>query len=173
MVIQCIADTHGALVELDKNADVIILLGDNSGNLFWKIKDFLLTNKQFKNKIYAILGNHDDTEYKLHYPWVRWMKYGEVINVGKYSAMFLPFTENEISLNNKPYADIVISHVPVYGLLEETDDFHQGNTEYLNYLKDKGPLLWIHGHVHYEKSYDYKNTKIESIYMTKSISFKN
>jgi calcineurin-like phosphoesterase family protein len=46
--------------------------------------------------------------------------------------------------------DIVVSHAPVYGYLDVSGrtGTSVGNRVYPNFLADKKPELWIHGHIH-------------------------
>jgi len=48
--------------------------------------------------------------------------------------------------------DIMMTHIPIYGILDKVDNRHTGSFEYQCFLKQchKPPRYWFHGHIHQE-----------------------
>ena len=175
-----VADSHGCLKEEDfsefvfKNSeyDICLLLGDYSGN------DINIILKYIKReKIYALLGNHDKdyiSEFKLN------DLNGKVIEVNgvkllgiqgsyKYKPEKFPsFSQKESIefLNSKEKVDILVSHDAPYGLSGRSDVAHQGLFGITYYLfKNKVPYC-IHGHLHTPYTKELINgTKVKCCYM--------
>lgn len=172
MLFQCIADTHGQSVLLNDSADAVIILGDTGGRLYWDIKDLIMSNPRFSDKVFAILGNHDDESFIENYPWIRWMLYGEETEICGYQVLFLPYKDSPGELKNMPQVDIVFSHTPVMGLLDDSaDPFHQGSREYLKYLCGKHPRMWVHGHMHISDSLRFESTLVKCVYQSETLEF--
>lgn len=175
-----IADTHNTLNEDEfkkfvlshKDYDVCLLLGD------FGYRDLPIILKYVeKNKIYALLGNHDYNyikEYNLN------NLNGQIISIKgvkllgiqgsfKYKPSDFPsFSQKESIdfLNSKEGVDILVSHDTRFNSESERNPAHQGLfgiTYYL--LKNKVPYH-IHGHLHES----YKSTMING---TKEISVLN
>ena len=175
-----IADTHGGLKELDlKNIlfqhpeyDACILLGDYSQQDLKIILKYI-----YPNKIYALLGNHDDNyikEYNLRNLNGNIYIVNDVSFLGiegsfRYkNEKFPSFTQKESIefLNDKPKVDILFSHDAPFELSGINDIAHQGLFGINYYLyKNKVPIC-IHGHVHipYDKQLS-NGTHIHCSYM--------
>lgn len=157
-----ITDTHGCLNEDDfsdfakknKEYDICLLLGDHSSY------DIEIVLKYIdKNKIYALLGNHDSNyieQYNLNNLNGTTIEINGVKLLGiQGSYKYKPttkglFTQQESIefLNNKEKVDILVSHDAPYGLSERNDPAHQGLFGITYYLfKNKVPYC-IHGHLH-------------------------
>lgn len=64
-------------------------------------------------------------------------------------------------------ADIVVSHSPVYGILDVDNEIKSGFKCYARYIRRHAPKYWVHGHVH--ESYGeakLENTKIYNVAMS-------
>jgi predicted phosphodiesterase len=172
-----IADTHNTLDEEEfksyisthNNYDVCLLLGD------FGYRDLpIILNYVDKNKIYALLGNHDHDyikEYNLN------NLNGNIIDINgikllgiqgsfKYKPVDFPSFSQKGSidfLNDKEAVDILVSHDARFNSNSERDPAHQGLFGITYYLfKNKVPYH-IHGHIHDP----YKTTMING---TKEIS---
>lgn len=160
----CIADTHGEKLILDRagKCDFIFLLGDMGGSYAWQIKDFLLDHPVFENRIFSVLGNHDDDLNALSYPWLRFQEYGSIKMISdgnrQCSVLFLPFREHYSKIVPFPHADIIISHQPPV-TYPGMQGFHKG-VPYFGYLRKNMPeAVWIHGHVHLNCTAQKKHTQ--------------
>jgi len=73
--------------------------------------------------------------------------------------------------------DIVLSHAPPYGILDETDfcQTHAGSVSLLKKIKEIQPKLHIFGHIHegYGKYTDYKTDYINASQMTSTYKLEN
>ena len=157
-----IADTHNTLNEDEfksfmfnhSDYDVCLLLGD------FGYKDLpIILQYVDRNKIYALLGNHDYdyiNEYNLN------NLNGNIININgvkllgiegsfKYKPSNFPsFSQKESIdfLKNKEEVDILVSHDTKFNSNMEKDPAHQGLFGITYYLfKNKVPYH-IHGHIH-------------------------
>lgn len=183
-----ISDTHGCLIESDfvnfvsqyKEFDICLLLGDHS------IGDIDIISRYInKEKIYALLGNHDNdyiSKFELN------NLNGKVIDIkgvkllgiqGSYRykpANFSSFSQKESIefLNNKEKVDILVSHDAPYGFSGRNDSAHQGLFGILYYLfKNKVPYC-IHGHLHTPYNRKMINgTKVNCYYMYNYIELTN
>ena len=175
-----ITDTHGCLKEDEfsdflknhEEYDACLLLGDHSvGDVNTILK---YVNKE---KIYALLGNHDhDYIDKFNLKNIN----GEIIEIngvkilgiqGSYrykSENFPSFSQKESIefLDSKGKADILVSHDAPFELSEGNDVVHQGLFGITYYLfKNKVPYC-IHGHLHTRYSEEMINgTKVQCCYM--------
>lgn len=172
-----ITDTHNTLNEDDfkqfvlscKEYDICLLLGD------FGYRDIPIILKYIeKNKIYALLGNHDYdyiSDYELN------NLNGNIININgvkllgiqgsfKYKPVDFPAFSQKDSitiLNSKPGVDILVSHDNRFNSNSKNDPGHQGLFGITYYLfKNKVPYH-IHGHIH-------NPYKIDMINGTKEIS---
>ena len=175
-----ITDTHGCLKEEDfskfvlenKDYDICLMLGDHSNGDIRTILKYIE-----KEKIYALLGNHDSNyinEFGLK------NLNGEIIEIngvkllgiqGSYRykpEQFPAFSQKESMefLEDKEKVDILVSHDAPFGLSERNDVAHQGLFGIMYYLfKNKVPYC-IHGHLHIPYSKELINgTKVECYYM--------
>lgn len=183
-----IADTHGCLKEneffefISQNNifDICLLLGDHSSTDIKIILKYIS-----KDKIYAILGNHDKdyiTEFELN------NLNGKVIDIngvkllgvqGSYRYKpedFPSFSQKESIefLDNKEKVDILVSHDAPYGLSGRNDVAHQGLFGILYYLFKNKVSYCIHGHLHtpYHKKMS-NGTIVNCYYMFNYVEIKN
>lgn len=183
-----IADTHGDLAlnkEMQKKItnqeyDVCCILGDIHDY------DYKLILKHIpKEKIIAILGNHDRfsllDEYDLeNYNGkvieINGIKIGAIQGSFKYKDESFPSYTHEESikfLDKMPYVDILLSHDKPL-TFDYKDPAHDGLKGITKYLYEKRIPINIHGHIH--KSYfdELKNgTKVKGVYCVESIIIKN
>lgn len=175
-----ITDTHGCLIQdefskfvfTNKNYDICLLIGDHSRD---DIKTILKLIE--KEKIYALLGNHDSdyiSEFGLR------NLNGNIIEINRIKILgiqgsyrykpenFPSFSQEESIefLADKEKADVLVSHDAPFGLGQRNDVAHQGLFGITYYLfKNKVPYC-IHGHLHTPYSKQLINgTKVECYYM--------
>jgi len=175
-----ITDTHGCLKEEDfskfvfenNDYDICLLLGDHSKGDIKTILKFIE-----KEKIYALLGNHDSdyiSEFELKNLNGKIIEINGVKLLGiqgsyRYKPEEFPsFSQKESIefLENKGKVDILVSHDAPFGLSERNDVAHQGLFGIMYYLfKNKIPYC-IHGHLHTPYSKELINgTKVKCYYM--------
>lgn len=182
-----ITDTHSCLIEeefsrfvLDNNEyDVCLLLGDHSVgdiNIILKYID--------REKIYALLGNHDGDyikEFNLK------SLNGNIIEIkgvtllgiqGSYRYKpenFPSFSQKESIefLDSKGKVDILVSHDAPFEMSGRNDVAHQGLFGITYYLfKNKVPYC-IHGHLHTKHDKEMVNgTKVKCCHMYEYIEIK-
>lgn len=157
-----ISDTHNTLNEEEFKIfvnehqiyDVCLLLGDFGSN------DLPIILKYIdKEKIYALLGNHDYNyikDYELN------NLNGKIININgvkllgiegsfKYKPVNFPsFSQKDsiIFLNDKESVDILISHDTKFNDKAFNDPAHQGLFGITYYLYKNNVPYHIHGHIH-------------------------
>ncbi|MDR2427293.1 MAG: metallophosphoesterase [Endomicrobium sp.] len=73
---------------------------------------------------------------------------------------------------------IVMSHAPVAGIHDKEDRCHQGFKCFRDFIHTVKPILWMHGHIHYEGQKKEQNTFVEktlvsNIYSSKVIDIFN
>ena len=175
-----ISDTHSSLNEEKfkhyilehSNYDACILLGDHSPRDIELILKYIPTDK-----IYALLGNHDN-----EYPRIYGLRdiNGKVININgikllgiqgsfKYKPLGYPSFNQKESIEflmEKEPVDILLSHANRFDENKMNNPGHQGLFGITYYLfKNKIPYH-IHGHIHeaYHNTL-INNTKEISVYM--------
>lgn len=175
-----ISDTHGSLneeefssfVQKHPNYDVCLLIGDHSGTDVHKVLEYIP-----KEKIYALLGNHDYNyikEYELN------NLHGEIVEISgvkilgfegsyKYKPGNYPsFTQKESLelLNNKEKVDVLVCHDNVFNSAMSGNPSHQGLFGITYYIYKNRIPYFIHGHIHeaYQKEL-LNGTKEISTYM--------
>lgn len=169
-----ITDTHNTLKEndfnnflLQKDYDVCILLGD-IGN-----SDLSIILKYIeKDKIYALLGNHDYNyidEYELknlngNIIEIKGVKFLGIQGSFRYKPSKFPsFSQRESIdfLKDKEKVDILVSHDGKFNSNAEKNPAHQGLFGITYYLfKNKIPYH-IHGHIHESYKKEMINKTIE------------
>lgn len=111
--------------------------------------------------------------------------YGDYILVGfegsmKYNPGKFQFSEKEMSaivkkiehkiiiqnlidffLRRKKKKIIVVSHAPIAGVHDKEDLCHKGFKCFKKFLKHFKPLIWFHGHVHYEGQMNEQISKVD------------
>ncbi|MGE4384238.1 MAG: metallophosphoesterase [Endomicrobiaceae bacterium] len=111
--------------------------------------------------------------------------FGDYILVGfegsmKYNPGKFQFSEKEMSsivkkvgkkiiiqnfldfiLRRKKKKIIVVSHAPIAGIHDKDDLCHKGFKSFRRFLKKFKPLIWFHGHVHYEGQMNEQISKID------------
>lgn len=157
-----ITDTHNTLKEDEfrnfilnsGDYDVCLLLGDFGSNDLPIILRYI-----DREKIYALLGNHDYNyikEYELN------NLNGNIININgvkllgiqgsfKYKPSDFPsFSQKEsiLFLKDKPDVDILVSHDIRFNSMAERDPAHQGMFGITYYLFKNRVPYHIHGHIH-------------------------
>ena len=157
-----ITDTHNTLNEEDIKIflsnhceyDLCLLLGDFGSN------DLPIILKYIdKNKIYALLGNHDYNyinEYELNNLNGNVIEINDVKLLGiqgsfKYKPSDFPSFSQKDSinfLNEKPQVDILVSHDTKFNSNAERDPAHQGLFGITYYLFKNRVPYHIHGHIH-------------------------
>lgn len=182
-----IADTHNELKH-DKNAlltlkneqdfDCCILLGDHGCDDLKIITELIPVEK-----IYGVLGNHDEwgryEQYNIKDIHCRSMIINGVKIVGlsgsykyKDTDIYAMITQQEsVELTNKlPYADIFVTHAE--SLRGNSDEnLHDGLEGIKTYIDKYDIPYHVHGHMHTNDEINIKNTKSVGVYGTRIISF--
>lgn len=157
-----ITDTHNilkedelkSLIELHPNYDICLLLGDHGSEDIDKILKYV-----DKNKIYALLGNHD-------YNYIKEYNFnnlnGNIININnikilgmegsfKYKDSNFPSFSQIDSIKflmDREPVDILVTHDRAFNNVSKKNPSHQGLFGITYYLyKNKVPYH-IHGHIH-------------------------
>jgi len=172
------SDTHSPVRPGDiPDGDVFVHAGDllRTGYVTeWPAALDWLAALPHKIKLF-VPGNHDFHLQVYPGPALQDLRRAGVVVVGlpnnpHYETYLLP---NKMSLLGLPYVtglprwafnttevelcaylkrvgrhDVVISHAPVYGILDQVSTVNSGITAYRSYLLEHTPLLWVHGHIH-------------------------
>ena len=163
-----ISDTHNTLneedfkrfISLNNNYDICLLLGD------FGYRDLpIILNYIPKDKIYALLGNHDSNyikEYGLNdlngnIVTIKGIKILGIQGSFRYKPSNFPsFSQKESIefLNNKEVVDILVSHDTGFNSASSNDSAHQGLFGITYYLYKNRVPYHIHGHIHnpYQKN---------------------
>ena len=163
-----ISDTHNTLDEdvfkrfilSNNNYDICLLLGD------FGYRDLPIILKYIpKNKIYALLGNHDSNyidEYNLNnlngnIVTIKNIKILGIQGSFRYKPSKFPsFSQKESIefLKDKEEVDILVSHDTAFNSLSANDPAHQGLFGITYYLYKNRVPYHIHGHIHnsYQKT---------------------
>ena len=171
----CISDTHNNHVKLTiPECDILIHCGDFSGiGTLQETKSFLewFSKQPSKHKCF-ISGNHDFLDYNepsmfkelvKEYPNITYLR-DEMVEIEGLKIFGHPWTPTfydwafmldrgspkmiksvEIIPSN---IDILISHGPVYGILDEVNGEHVGCGDLLNELERIKPKILVCGHLH-------------------------
>ena len=170
-----ITDTHNSLDENELNSvinehpdfNACLLLGDHSDNDIKKVLNYIS-----KDKIYALLGNHD-TNYIDNYNLNNFN--GQIIDINgvkllgiqgsfKYKPVDFPSFTQEDSvrfLKDKEPVDILISHDGPFDDNMINNPAHQGLFGITYYLFKNKVKYNIHGHLHNEFEKRLANGTIE------------
>ena len=183
-----IADTHGDLalnkemqkIIMNQKYDICCILGDIHDYDFKIILKYIP-----KEKIIAILGNHDRfsllSEYGLdNYNGktleINEVKIGAIQGSFKYKDEIFPSFTHEESvkfLDKMPYVDILLSHDKPL-TFDHKDPAHDGLKGITKYLYDKKIPINIHGHIHQSYLSKLKNgTQVKGVYCVEMIYIKN
>lgn len=154
---------------IKEDIDVICLLGDLT------VEQLSSLSRINKPKI-GIYGNHCKGEYLEEIGCLNAHRTIEEINgisfigfegsIGNKDnrRIYTQDRYNEIFDGSNPYADIVLSHAPPYGINdEEGSETHAGIKGLRNYIDRNSPRLVLHGHTYPSKEQEisiYKNSVI-------------
>jgi len=145
---------------LKKNNKGVVMIGGDVDSL--SLTDKLVSIMNGTDRMAMVLGNHD---YPVHME-DRGILHGTTTMIGDYKVgglggaipCFGPFEVSEseyaILCKNMGPVDILISHEPPYhtacDILTGTIDngYHIGSKAISNYIREKQPLLSLHGHIH-------------------------
>lgn len=170
-----ITDTHNTLdenklvntINEHPDYDLCLLLGDHHSNDLNKLLKYVS-----KDKIYALLGNHDNN-YIDNYGLnnlngkvidIRGVKLLGIQGSFKYKPVDFPsFTQEESIrfLMNKEAVDVLISHDGPFNDDMINNPAHQGLFGITYYLFKNKVKYNIHGHIHYEYEKTLDNGTIE------------
>ena len=157
-----ITDTHNTLneeelidaINMHPNYDICVLLGDHSDADIRKILNHIP-----KEKIYALLGNHD-TNYIENYNFnnlngriieINGVKLMGIQGSFKYKPVNFPSFSQEDSirfLNDKEPVDILLSHDGPFNDESTNNPAHQGLFGITYYLYKNHVKYNVHGHIH-------------------------
>ena len=172
-----LSDTHGAHHRLKAlpEADVLIHTGDFTlDGSETEATDFLnwLCNLPYAHKIF-ICGNHDECLYgaiiegldaNVHYL----NNSGIEIDGIKFYGVPMFLNDCITGRQFQNYAnipdniDIVITHEPPYGILDESDKTNFGSKELLQRIKSISPAAHLFGHIHCQQGIERLGTTIYS-----------
>lgn len=177
MIIDCISDLHGCRPEMP-GGDMLIVAGDltahDKPDELWNFSQWVM-KQDYKHKI-VIAGNHDNVFYNQYKTgekpfvpfiylcdssfeidglkiygssWTHWFK-----NVNPNCTAFMIPEENlKWRWENIPSnTDILITHSPPYGILDDIDstphDKRMGCPHLLKRVLEIKPKLHVFGHIH-------------------------
>ncbi len=163
MKILHLSDTHGCHCRLGNlpAADVVVHSGDfTMTGSKGEALDFLewFCDLPCPHKIF-ICGNHDDCLYganingldnNVHYL----CNSGVEIDGVKFYGVPMFMADCVTERQNRNYAtipadtDVLITHMPPYGILDFDDGFHYGSQELLQRIIAVSPRLHLFGHIH-------------------------
>lgn len=172
-----LSDTHGAHHRLKAlpEADVLIHTGDFTlDGSEVEASDFInwLCNLPYAHKIF-ICGNHDECLYgaiiegldaNVHYL----NNSGIEIDGIKFYGVPMFLNDCITGRQFQNYAnipdniDIVITHEPPYGILDESDKTNFGSKELLQRIKSISPAAHLFGHIHCQQGIERLGTTIYS-----------
>lgn len=146
-------------------------------NIYKNLEELREQKKRLPLKIYISFGNHDHfAEFNMKHPefiemgkkiFNRFNTHVEFVgnNIVKFKGkriVAIPYSRNKngafkwteqtenkvknILKNSKP--DILITHAPPLGILDEKNGENLGEERFENYLNGHKPKLWIFGHIH-------------------------
>lgn len=153
----------------EKPIDLIITLGDLTYFDLAELKDIGIP------KI-GVYGNHDTRQYMeklggLNLHLKTWEYKGWIFGGFEGSVRYKPgdhpmFTQEEATalMAGFPYVDIFIAHAPLRGINDEEEVDHQGFDALKNYVENKRPKYFLHGH-----TYPTEKTIIDRLGQTKII----
>lgn len=172
------SDTHKKVdIAFIPDGDVFVHAGDLMTTGYpddWKEQLEWLAELPHKKKLY-IPGNHDFHIQVYPGPALQDLRRVGVTVIGlpgndrfAYNVLEngmmllgLPFVKNlprwafnqeevevEAYLNRMPGCAIVVSHSPIYKLLDGDGTYHAGFRCYKRYMEKHNPRYWIHGHIH-------------------------
>ena len=183
-----ISDTHGDLALsktlkndiIDKEFDLCCILGD--------IHDYdyrLILEHIPKNKIVALLGNHDRFDLLKTYGLkdlngkvveVNGLRIGGIQGSFKYKNQDFPSFTHEQSIEfmeNMPYVDILLSHDKPF-TYDYNDGAHDGLKGITKFLYERQVPINIHGHLHTSDIKTLNNgTQVKGVYEVELIEIKD
>lgn len=158
-----LSDTHNLHRQIRglPEADIVVHSGDFTfAGAEGEAMDFLqwFCDLPYKHKV-LIAGNHDDCLFgadveglpeNCHY------LYGNGVEIEGFHFYGVPmFMEDDISghyqemLASIPLdTDVLITHQPCYGILDESDWLHYGSKFLLSRVQQVKPMLHLFGHIH-------------------------
>ena len=164
-----------------ENIELIITLGD-------LVREDLLPLAEIQHipKI-GVYGNHDSGTYMpelgiwdMHLKvWdFHGLKFGGFQGCVRYKenpdAVMCTQEEANTLMRNFPNVDVFISHCPPRGINDEEEIAHQGFDALRNYIDEKQPKVWLHGHTYPTDETivrQHQNTRIEYVFKQKIIEF--
>lgn len=174
----CFADLHGNqnalkyLAELQTQAECILVAGDilnsrpGDGREVRQAKALAEALEHFHLPVFMTQGNHDywNTSLFQEYPWIQVVIDRLVTLPNGMKAWFSPWSKRfgfwnwMQSERNAHYeipqeTEVVVSHGPAYGILDEVGDDNAGSSVFLDALDALPRLRYvITGHIHGECS---------------------
>lgn len=178
MKICCISDTHGAHKYLNlmkyNNYDMLVHTGDFTASRFHHEDEAIefidwMEQQPFRYKL-LVAGNHDFYPYYNPITFKRLCEerkiiylqdsYAEIENLLIYGSPWTPrfmrwaFMKDELELekvysNISKDTDILLTHGPAYGILDNLDNRHIGSTALRDTVDKLNLKAHIFGHIHY------------------------
>lgn len=173
----CFSDFHQNQVHLPiHNPDLIILLGD----IYWR--DVALIDRAYSCPKIGVLGNHDRRDtfkgtdiQNIHEKCVEigGRTFSGFEGSPRYTNKDLPqYTESQARrwMGACPRVDVFIAHSNPTNVWRSGEDItHRGFQCFSDYILEKEPKWFLHGHLHEEYSVKIEGTTIHSIYLLKEL----
>jgi Icc-related predicted phosphoesterase len=171
MKIIIFSDWHRDEYELpDVNPDMVFILGD----MYWKRVE--LIDSFYKCPKFGVLGNHDRMdnyegtgvinvhEKVIEHKGVTIAGFGGSINYNNREGQYEDW-EVESFVGMLEPVDIFLSHGnPAYEDMHFDKEAHRGFVSMNQYIKNKQPGYFFHGHVHEKFQKNIGKTKVFSVY---------
>lgn len=179
MKILIFSDLHGGYQFQDENPDCIFLLGDID------YRELAEIDRSYSCPKFGVLGNHDAPSYFEDTSIVN--VHGKIVTFNgitiagfegcpRYNTRsHTQYYEDEVSAftDSLSTVDVFLAHSnPQWTLDEDTTNPHRGFQAFSDYIIEKQPRLFLHGHVHTDEVYQKAETTIISVYEPTLINLK-
>lgn len=171
MKILAFSDSHGWLKELPPvKPDLIFLLGDLDK------KEVRLIDRSYSCPKFGVLGNHDSlflyAETSVIDVHGRIVQHNGFAIAGfggcpRYNTKSNQYEEAEVQrfTESLPSVDFFIAHAnPMLQPSNDHTDPHRGFHAFTQYIKQKTPKYFLHGHLHTDGTYFVGQTTVYSVY---------
>jgi len=77
----------------------------------------------------------------------------------------------DLILRRKKRKIIVVSHAPLAGIHDQKDLCHQGFSRFKNFLNKFKPIVWLHGHIHFNDQRNAQITRFDETLVVNTYGF--
>lgn len=171
MKILCFSDSHGRFDLPDIEMDALFLLGDIE---YYELREI---DKQFSCPKFGVLGNHDGMDYynntsivNVQETIVEWngLKIAGFGGCPRYNNRpYLQYYDEELHdfMHCLPSVDIFLAHSnPQWIPDNDETNPHRGFPSFTQYIHDKQPSYFLHGHIHDPYTKKINHTNVISVY---------